>query len=214
MEGDNLANNFALYLMLIICLILVSVDGIEIYRVILSWQFVPNMNQLFYESCIKSELLTKTVFAVLSILSKLCALILTLSLIIDVEYFLNKMLPAYLNMVYSIFGPIMLGFSVIALLNWNDIVYICDKSDYREKYFSFGNAFSVVGCFVVSLFITITFAVYESVNLYIASILGREGQNKPLRSIFWWVVMRARPNLMNNQENNNQVNNPPNNQNV
>jgi hypothetical protein len=203
--GGNFANNFALYLMMTICAVLVALDSIEIYRLSNSWAHVHNWSASKYEDCIKNELITKTVFAAFSLLSGIAALLLTIFLVISVDYFINKIFAAYLNMVYSIFGPLMLGFSLLGLINWNEVVFTCDRNDPQHTYFSLGSSFSLIGCFMISLFITITFATYGVVNMYISSILGREGQNKFVRTCFWWVVMRARPNITGNNSNNNQA---------
>lgn len=195
--GGNFGNNFALYLMMTICVVLVALDSTELSSISNTWSHAHNWGMSQYENCIKHELITKTVFTVFSLLSGIAALLLTIFLIIDVEYFVNKLFAAYLNMIYSIFGPLMLGFSLLGLINWNDIVFICNKNDPQHKYFSLSSSFSLIGCFTLSLFITITFATYGVVNLYINSILGREGQNKIIRTSFWWVIMKARPNITN-----------------
>jgi hypothetical protein len=201
--GGNFANSFALYLMMIICVVLVTLDSIDIYRISNSWSHIQNWSMYQFEQCIKTELTTKTVFAAFSLLSAIAALLLTIFLLINVEFFVNKLFTAYLNMIYSIFGPLMLAFSILGLINWNDVVFSCDRNNPQHKYFSLGSSFSLVGCFILSLFVTITFATYEVVNMYINSILGREGQNKFIRTSFWWVVMRARPNITSNSSQNN-----------
>ena len=200
--GANSGNNFALYLMLVICVILVSLDSLELYRLGMNWSHIQSYGKSPFGSCIRNELITKTIFGFFSLLSGISALLLTIFLMIDVEIFIRKFFSAYLNMIYSIFGPIMLGFSILGLVNWDDIVYICDRSDPRDKYFSFGGSFSLLGCFIISLLVTLTFATYEVVNLYIESILGREGHNKIIRHCFWWVVMRVRPNVAGNSQDN------------
>jgi hypothetical protein len=201
--GGNFGSNFALYLMMVICVVLVALDSLELYRIGTNWSHMNTWSMTRFESCIKNELITKTVFAVFSLLSGIGALLLTIFLSVNTEFFLQKIFAAYMNMVYSIFGPIMLGFSILGLINWNNVAFTCDRTNPDNKYFSFGSAFSLVGCFILSLLITLTFVIYEVVNVYVDSILGREGQNKIIRTSFWWVVMRVRPNITGNQQNNN-----------
>jgi hypothetical protein len=209
--GGNFGTNFALYLMMIICVVLVGIDSIELFRLGNDWSRINAWSMTKFQSCITIELITKTTFAIFSLLSAIAALALTIFITINTELFLQKILAAYLNLVYAVFGPIMLGFAILGLANWNDVAFTCDKSNPQNKIFSFGSAFSLIGCFILSLLITLTFVIYEIVNLYINSILGRDDQNKILRTCFWWVVTRARPNITGNQQNNN--NNENNNQN-
>ena len=211
--GGNFGSNFALYLMMIICIVLVGIDSIELIRLSNDWSHIKAWSMTKLEGCIRVELITKTAFAVFSLLSAIAALTLTIFLTINTELFLQKILAAYLNLVYAVFGPIMLGFTIIGLANWNDVAFTCDKTNPQNKIFSFGSAFSLIGCFILSLLITLTFVIYEVVNLYINSILGREDQNKILRTCFWWVVTRARPNITGNQQNNNNNSNNSNNDN-
>jgi hypothetical protein len=142
--------------------------------------------------CYKNEFLIKTAFSIFSFMAAISAFILTFFLAISMEYFIDKMLSAFLYMNYYIFGLYMLGFSIFGLVHWNDITYVCDKNFLFHKEFSLSNMFSLLGCFILSLTITIGVCIYETVMLYIDTILRREGGNKYLRSLFWWAVFRGR----------------------
>ena len=222
MEG-SLTNNFTIYLMLVVCIILLSVDCYELYKISLSWSYIHKFDPILFNTCIKKELIIKTIYASLSFFSALASFLLTLFLTISIEFFIEKLLVAYMHFIYVIFGPMMLAFSLFGLLNWNQVVQVCDRKNYSNQIFSFGNAVSLIGCFTLSLFVTIGVTIYETVLLYINSIIRRENGSKALRSVFWWVIMKTNPNAIrglygqngaNPQEPNNAEDNRLNNQNV
>lgn len=201
MEGDHLANNFTIYLMLVICVILISVDMIELYRVVLSWTYMNKFDPVLFNTCIKKELIIKTIFSVFSFLAAVSAFLLCLFLTISVEFFIEKIMPTFLKLIYMIFGPYMLGFTIFGFANWNDVVYICDRRNFKNQFFSVSNMISLVGCFIFSLTITIGVTIYETVMLYIESILRRSNGNKFIRGMFWWAVLRTNSDALRNAHN-------------
>lgn len=215
MEVVNLQNNFTIYLMLIICIILLTVDSIELYRITLAWNYIHKIKPEIFEKCVKSELILKTVFAMFSFLSALAATLLTGMLALMSDYFYDKVLSTFLRFAYQIFGPYMLGFSILGLLHWNEVVYMCDRKNINHKHFSLSNTFSLVACFIISLTITCIVAVYDVVAIYMDSILRRDEGSKILRSLFWWFVLRRRqddnsnPNPRPQNNNNTYINLEP-----
>lgn len=192
MDGVSVSNNLALYMMLIICVVLVTVDSIEIYRLIKTWGIIDRIDPVVFTSCFQNEFLIKTTFSIFSFLAAVSALSLIFFLIISVELFFDKLLFTYIYTNYFIFGPCMLGFSILGLIYWNDVVYVCDKRFMMNKEFSIGNMFCLLGCFLLSLTISIGFSVYNTIGLYVDSILRREDGNKYIRQLFWWAVFRGR----------------------
>ena len=201
MEGGTISTNITLYLMLAICLVLVTVDIIEMIKLINSWALKNKIEEFFFENCIKVDLLVKTAFSVFSLLAALSALTLVVMMIISLELFVNKYLSSFLYINYVIFGLYMLGFSLFGIIHWNEVAYMCDKKNPNEKIFSVGNMFSLIGCFALSLVITFAVSIYETVSLYSDSILRRENGSKALRTIFWWFVFRGRNNEDNHPQN-------------
>lgn len=205
MEGSTFTNNFTLYLMLIVCVTLVTVDIIEIYRLSNTWIYALKANAGIFEKCLKYELLLKTVFAGFSFFAALSAFTLTLFLVINVEFFIDKVLNAFLNFNYFLFGPYMLGFCILGCIHWNEVVYVCNAKDINQKVFSLSNMFSIVICMILSCVITIGISVYETIKLYVDSILRREEGFKIIRSLFWFVVLRQRSNeeILRSRDDNN-----------
>ena len=190
------ANNCTLYLMLVICVILLSLDSYELYRISISWSMIDKFDQNLFETCIKKELVIKTIFSILSFSAALCASLLTLFLSINSEYFLEKIMSSYLNLVYTIFGPMLLGISLFGILNWNEVVFLCDRRDYTNQILSINNVFLILSVFIISLIVTVGVTIYGVVIIYIDSILRRESGNKFIRSFFWWVVLRTNPEIL------------------
>ena len=192
MDGGTIPTSLTLYLMLTICLILVSVDILEMVKLINAWAMKNKIEPFYFETCIKSDLLVKTAFSIFSLLAAFSAFLLVVMMIVAMEFFINKLLSAFLYLNYMVFGLYMLGFSIFGLVHWNDVAYMCDRKFPNEKVFSIGNMFSLIGCFVLSLVITFGVSIYETMTLYSDSILRRNTGSKLLRTVFWWVVFHGR----------------------
>jgi hypothetical protein len=158
----------------------------------MNWHYGMLISKPIFETCIKWELYTKTVFAFFSFLGAVSAFTLTMFLIIDTNWFADKILSTFLYFNYLIFGPYMMGFSIIGLANWNNVVYVCDKQNLNNKIISASNMFSLISCFLLSTIITCLVAIYKTITLYIDSTLRRPEGNSILRKFFWWTVFRNR----------------------
>lgn len=194
MEGGTIPTNITLYLMLAICIVLVSVDIIEMIKLISAWTVKDKIEPLFFDSCIKVDLLVKTAFSVFSLLAALSAFILVSMMIMSLEFFIEKLMQPFLYLNYNIFGLYMLGFSLFGIIHWNEVAFMCDKKNPDEKIFSVGNMFSLIGCFALSLVITFGVTIFQTVTKFSDSILRRENGSPIIRSIFWWFVFRGRGN--------------------
>lgn len=189
-ENEDRGQNFTLLLLLFISFILVLVDSLEIYHVVLNWEYGMMITTPIFESCIKWELFAKTIFALFSLFGALSAFTLTVFLLIDTNWFADKILSTFLYFNYLIFGPYMLGFSVLGMINWTKVIYICDKQNLNNKIFSPANMFSLLGCFFIALIITFLEAVCSTVNLYFNSILRKPEGSYIIRKLFWWSIFR------------------------
>ncbi len=196
-ESENNENNqsgidYTLYLLLIISSILLLVDLIELYRVILNWQYGLQLSPYQFETCIRWDLYTKTTFSVFSILGAISSFSLVACLLIDQNIFTEKILTSFLYFNYLIFGPYMLGFCIIGISNWNNVVKTCDRQNYKNMVFSPGNMLSLIGCFVLSLMVTFMVVSYNTTIVYMDSIRKRPGGSNILRKLFWWCVFKNR----------------------
>lgn len=189
---NHVANNCTLYLMLIVCVILVSVDTLELYRISLGWEYSLKMSPEIFNECLKNDLIIKTVFCMFSLIAAISALLLTLFLCFGVDFFISKVMTSFLYLNYYIFGPYMLAFCILGCLYFNDFVYVCDKKLMTEKVFSISNVFSLISCLMISSVITIGVSTYEGFRVLVDSILHKEDGSKVVRKVFWWVVLRQR----------------------
>jgi hypothetical protein len=201
MEDQNLSNNFTLYLLLLMSLLFVAVDFLELSRVTKNWELKTSMDNQVFEQCIKHPLLAKMAFSIFSLLSAISATVLTLCLAISVDFFTEKGIKSYIHMNYVLFGPYMLGFCILGLINWDNIMYLCDRHDFNIKVFSVSTLFNLAGCLILSFLITGGSAIHNCVMNYTDAILRREGGPTLLRSIFWWAVLKNRSNEMVNRLN-------------
>ena len=65
MEGGTIPTNITLYLMLAICIVLVSVDIIEMIKLISAWTLKDKIEPLFFDSCNKVDIIVKKAFTVI-----------------------------------------------------------------------------------------------------------------------------------------------------
>jgi hypothetical protein len=186
------SNNFTIYLMLIICVLLVTVDTIELYRLSLAWLQAVKSDHEFFNTCLKNELIIKTVFCIFSFSAAISAFLLTIFLSTCTELFANKFLVSYLYMNYFIFGPYMLAFCILGCIHFNEFIYVCDARHMDEKILSISNIFSLLSCMIISCIITLAVAGYESTRVLVDSILRNKEGSVFLRKMFWWAVLRQR----------------------
>ena len=189
--------NIILYLMLTVCIVLVVVDIIEILKLQNIWNLKSTVDSQFYQTCIKPDLLVKTAFSSFSLLAAISACLLVGLMIISMDYFLLFHLNCLLYLNYMVFGLYMLAMTIFGMFHWNDVAYICDTKN-GKKIYSIGNIFSLIGCFILSLIITLGVNIYETLELYSNSILRRDDGSDILRNLFWKTVFNGRNEYLNN----------------
>jgi hypothetical protein len=191
-QESNRGVNCLMLILLCIAIVLVFIDFLELYNLFLSWRVSVNLP--LFESCLKYELISRTIFSAFSFLCALSALLLTIFIIINTLWFAEKALSSYLYFNYLMFGPYMFGFSLLGFIFWSDVVYVCDRVNPNpdNKILSPGNLFSLITCFIISFSLTIAFSVYKTITIYIDSAMRRPDGNMALRKLFWWFVLRNR----------------------
>ena len=189
--------NIILYLMLTVCIVLVIVDIIEILKLQNIWNLKSTVDTKFYQTCIKPDLLVKTAFSCFSLLAAISASLLVGLMIISMDFFLLFHLNSLLYLNYMVFGLYMLAMTIFGMFHWNDVAYICDTKTGKRIY-SIGNIFSLIGCFILSLIITLGVNIYETLELYSNSILRRDDGSDILRNLFWKTVFNGRNEYLNN----------------
>lgn len=220
---DTHSSRCSLLIFLLISGVLSFVNAIEFFNFIAHWNGGVVIFSPLFEECIRFELIMKSVFSFFSLFASFSAFMVTGLLILNSDYFLEKLSPSFLNINYYVFGPIMFAFSSLGILNIDSIMYSCDKNnvDYTNKVFSFSNFIAVVFCFIISLVLTVIIEFFNSVTIFIDSILRKSSGNAFLANVFWLTVSKYRNsnlrsfNHSNSHSNNtNSTDNTDNNPNV
>ena len=179
--------------MLIVTVVLISVDVMEIRRLVVDWTEIPSLfTPEVFDSCFKYELITKTAFNLFSLAAAFSALLLTLLILIDIDFFLAKTLDAYLHFNYFVFGPLMLCLCSLAFFNFHQSFMVCDHQNTNRRFVSVSNVMACLLCLIISLIVTTSVSVYSSLNDLISSILRQDGSIPLVRKVFLWAVYRNR----------------------
>ncbi len=209
MEENN-TSDFTLSILLCISGLLVIIDSIELIQIISSWKVDFLIVPQVFEKCIKFQLISKTIFSVFSFVSALSSFFLTLLLLTAQNFFLKKLLKAYLYLNYYFFGPLMMGLSLLGIYNWEHVVYICNKNDLNKKDLIISNSVTVISCFLVSVFLTVLVEFFEAFYFLLDSILKRNSGSHILGKFFWLFALsrtnRARMRAFSGNNNNIQIN--------
>ena len=188
-ENEERGHYLVQIFLMIISFVLLVVDSIEMYNTIKTWEIGLLIISPIYDNCLKWELYTKTVFLCFSLCLNLSCVCLTI-LLLDIEKFIEKYLSSYLYFNYMVFGPYMLAFCFLGLVNWGSVVYICDKQNLGNKVLSSTNMFYLIGCTLISAMILGSVSVYKTTSLYEDSILRKPEGSVIIRKMFWWIVFR------------------------
>ena len=147
---DGLTNNFTVYFLLLVSIVLLTVNCIDLANVIQNWIDSAELNRKLYTSCVKYPLISKTIFSFFSIFTSLAICLLSAMLLVSFSFFITKLLKPYIKSICYVFGPLMLGFSLLGLIYWNDVVYLCDGY-HDTKVVSISNIISIIICFIISV---------------------------------------------------------------
>jgi hypothetical protein len=177
-EHPSQTSSLPICILPIISSILVFVQVLDIYTIIFTWKDLNLQQEEIYALCVRA------VFSLFSLCSGLSALILTFFLNYNFEWFLEKILTSYMYFNYIVFGPYLLGFSLLGWYYYDITLYNCNKHN-NTVVFSFVNIFSIFFASVLSLFITFSQLAYNIIFTYLSSIVRKPGGNKILWEAFW-----------------------------
>lgn len=200
MEEPNNSNSVTIFLLLLVCSLFLMIDGLELYRLLDQWEYaLKSFQKETFEHCIQFPIIAKTGFTFFSFFAAFSSFLIAFLLSLNVDFFIEKISRAYLNMLYIVFGPYMLTCGIIGLFYWDKFLFHCESDSINDidvakmtKVFSFSNMFNLSACIVLALIITVGMLVYESISCYVNSILQREESSNFLRKIFWWTVVKYR----------------------
>ena len=137
MEGIQM--NFSVLLMLLIVVTLFAVNTIEIINLISTWKKTLYSNPILFEQCIKFPLIMKSFFVVFSILATFSVFILFFGIIINAEFFYNRIRKSYLHFNFMVFGPGVTICGLMAFWNFSDFTYTCEFRHTLVKSYNISN---------------------------------------------------------------------------
>jgi hypothetical protein len=192
MEEAN-TSDFTSYILLCVSGLLVFIDSLELAHIISNWQYTSLFILPMFDKCIKYELISKTIFALFSLVSALSAFFLSFFLLFFQSFFLQKFLDTFLFVNYIIFGPLMLILSLLGMHYWDEVAYVCEKNNLKNKEISASNTMTIAGCFLISFILTLLVEFFTSFNFLLDSIMKRE-YGSPIIGKFFWKVVTLRTN--------------------
>ena len=193
-EGlDN--SRLALKIVLVLSVLLVGMDCLEIYFSFDNLIEAANkFDPFIFENCIKYHILSQIVFTVFATFAGISAFFMSMGLLVNYEFFSNKLLETFLFWNYIIFGPYLLAACILGYVNFSLIAFNCDRTDISQKYINFSTLMALIICFLLSIIITIMFAFLTGARVMILSITFQEGGWHCLGRRFWnYVFNRSEP---------------------
>ena len=97
-------------LMFTISGILITLNIMEINQVIKTWDREIIRHSLLFHTCIKWDIINRFAICIFTFCIGLSTLILCIMLMININYFIEKLVSTYIYFNYLLFGPILLGF--------------------------------------------------------------------------------------------------------
>lgn len=185
-------SDFTSYILLCVSGLLVFIDSLELFYIINNWRYASLFVIPMFEKCIKYELISKTIFAIFSLISALSAFFLSFVLLFAQNFFIEKFLKTFLYVNYIIFGPLMLSLSILGINYWDEIIYVCEKNQLSNKELSVSNTTSIISCFLISVILTLLVQFFESFNFLLDSITKRDTGSIIIGNFFWkFVFLRS-----------------------
>ena len=135
MDDSEETTRSALKIVLILSIILVTMDIMEVYYTFINLDKAISVLELnIFQHCYKYHILSQMVFTIFATFSGLSALIMSLGLLYNYEFFVNKALECFMYLNYMIFGPFLLAACMLGYLNYSDVLYNCERLNLYRKY--------------------------------------------------------------------------------
>lgn len=187
---EDLSNNITAYFILLMSGALLTIGILNLINLLDYWGEYKDANRQEFDACIKDPLITQTVFAFFWLLIGVFVTFASVLMIISVRYFVYKILKPFLKIVMFIYGPALLYFSILALINWDQVMNVCSSSG--KMIISVSNVITTFFCFIVSLVLTIGYTSYEVFLIFLESILFKTQGSSAISNMFWKSVYKKR----------------------
>lgn len=162
-EADE-PGKITIFFVLLISLILVGMDFVSLYY---SYNYlIESINTTtteVFDQCIKFPVISEMFFTVFATLAGMSAILLSFGFLFFYEIFVEKLLNSFFYFNYYIFGPLLLASSILGLIKFDNIAYVCEESNPKVKIFNL----SIVICLIIILvFGTVITATYSSMTMF------------------------------------------------
>ena len=199
-NGEKLSAVF----ILIIAIILIGMDCLSLYY---SYNYLISASQkyplLTFEKCIKYQSITEIFFTMFALLAAVSAAIMALGIAISYDLFFEKFLVSFLNFNYYVFGSLLLGSSLIGLLNYNKVCYDCIGKNPNAHEFNLSTMICLILIAIIGGIITFIFSSLSSFEYVCDSVKFSKDGNYLLGKVFWkYVLSRNNERQNNNHERN------------
>ena len=199
-NGEKLSAIF----ILIIAIILIGMDCLSLYY---SYDYLLSAAQkyplLTFEKCIKYQSITEMYFTMFALLAATSAALMALGIAINYDLFFEKFLVTFLNFNYYVFGLLLLGSSLVGLINYNKVCYDCIRKNPNRLEFNLSTMVCLILIAVIGGIITFIFSSMNSFDYVCDSIKFSKDGNYFLGKIFWkYVLSRNNEQRQNNHERN------------
>ena len=192
----------ALKIIFILSISLVLMDVVEAYFTFTSLvESSKKLSAETFQACIKYQSFAEIFFAFFGSLAGISVTILTLGIIINLQYFFDKILDTFFYFNYCVFGPYLLTSTLLGFYYYDNIAYVCDSHDIKTKYLNVTIIFCLFFAFFMSMFITLGTSAVNITNTVIKSVRFEEGGNYLIGKLFWRFIRRRinSQNRINNQ---------------
>ena len=196
-NGDKLSAIF----IFIIAAILIGMDCLSLYS---SYLYLISASKKFplltFEKCIKYQSITEMYFTVFALFAAFSAALMALGMAINYDLFYEKFLITFLNFNSYVFGLLLLGSSLVGLINYNKVCYDCVTKNPNHMEFSLSTMVCLILIAAIGGIITFIFSSIYSFEYACNSIKFSKDGNYFLGKIFWKYVNNEQ--RQNNHERN------------
>jgi hypothetical protein len=103
MEEPNNSNTVTIFLLLVVCSLFVTIDGLELYRLVDQWDYaLRSFHKETFEHCIQFPIIARTAFTIFSFMAAFSSFLIAFLLSINVDFFIEKNFPCLSE--YALYG--------------------------------------------------------------------------------------------------------------
>ena len=206
LDVNNNNSNNSCFCIVVLIILIISFLYSEIYSL---YSYINNftyeMNKtsdIIFEQCIKYPSLLQIYLSIFYIFVITLLLFSVIIFYIPNDEYAQKFFASFMYFISYLLGPILTAFSVLGLLLYNKVFFICEKNDPSNMNFDYATFLFLLLSIFIGINILLGYNALDSFNLLTESIRFKEEGNYFLGKIFWKVTqMRRRSD--NNEANNN-----------